>query len=306
MSAAGASDGVGGAGGGVGGGVDRAGRLLLALAAVAVAFAAADTYVVVLALPEMMASAGLSAEDLQRAAPVVSGFLLGYVAVLPLVGRIADLRGRLPVLVGSLVLFALGSLVTAASYDLSSMVAGRVLQGVGGGLLTPVGLAMLFRAFPPERRAAASRILIIPTAVAPALGPVLGVLLIEVASWRWVFAGEVLIVVVIPLLFGAKKLPDMARSLGKSARILKSEAKAMKKDGGEQNAQSDAAAPDVGTLLAAELGLSSDEVDAQVADYRRMLAEERAANRAATDAEVASDPVPEIDSPRLTEETRLA
>ena len=82
-------------------------RLLLGLAAVAVAFAAADTYVVVLALPDMMSSAGLSVEQLQRAAPIISGFLLGYVAVLPLIGRIADLRGRLPVLVGSLVVFAI-------------------------------------------------------------------------------------------------------------------------------------------------------------------------------------------------------
>ena len=64
-------------------------RLLLGLAAVAVAFAAADTYVVVLALPEMGASAGVSAEELQRAAPIISGFLLGYVAMLPLIALAA-------------------------------------------------------------------------------------------------------------------------------------------------------------------------------------------------------------------------
>ena len=75
---------------------DRAARLLLGLAAVAVMFAAADTYVVVLSLPDMMGSVGLSIDELQRAAPIVSGFLLGYVAMLPLIGRIADLRGRTP------------------------------------------------------------------------------------------------------------------------------------------------------------------------------------------------------------------
>ena len=74
-------------------------RLLLGLAAIAVAFAAADTYVVVLALPDMMNSVGIPIDQLQRAAPIVSGFLLGYVAMLPLIGRIADLRGRVPVLV---------------------------------------------------------------------------------------------------------------------------------------------------------------------------------------------------------------
>ena len=130
---------------------DRTSRALLALAAVAVAFAAADTYVVVLALPDMMASAGLSADELQRAAPIVSGFLLGYVAVLPLIGRIADLRGRVPVLVGSLLVFALGSLVTAAAYDLPSMVTGRFLQGVGGGGLVPATLALVADLYPPHR-----------------------------------------------------------------------------------------------------------------------------------------------------------
>ena len=88
----------------------RSSRVLLSLAAVAISFAAADTYVVVLALPEMMTSAGLGVDELQRAAPIVSGFLLGYVAVLPLIGRISDLRGRVPVLVGSLVVFAVGAL----------------------------------------------------------------------------------------------------------------------------------------------------------------------------------------------------
>src|ERR1044072_10050923 len=101
-------------------------RLLLGLAAVAVAFAAADTYVVVLALPDMMGSAGIPIDELQRGAPIVSGFLLGYVAMLPLIGRMSDLRGRVPVLVAALVLFAFGSLVTAAALGGPSLVAGRV------------------------------------------------------------------------------------------------------------------------------------------------------------------------------------
>jgi hypothetical protein len=72
---------------------------------------------------------------------------------------------------------------------------------------------------------------------------------------------------------------------------------------------SDAAAPDVGRLIQAELGLTDDEVATQVADYRAQLAHERAANAAPTDTDVtrvATEPVPEVDSPRLTEETRLA
>src|ERR1700748_128210 len=127
-------------------------RLMLGLEAGAVAFAAADTYVVVLALPDMMASAGIPIDALQRAAPIVSGFLLGYVAMLPLIGRIADLRGRVPVLVAALVVFSAGSLVTALSYDLPSLVAGRFLQGLGGGGLVPATLALVADLYPVDRR----------------------------------------------------------------------------------------------------------------------------------------------------------
>ena len=162
-------------------------RLLLGLAAVAVAFAAADTYVVVLALPEMMAGAGLAIDELQRAAPIVSGFLLGYVAMLPLIGRIADLRGRLPVLAGSLVVFALGSLVTAASYDLPSMVAGRFLQGVGGGGLVPATLALVADLYPPSRRGIPLGVVGAVQEVGSVLGPLYGALVLAVADWEAIF-----------------------------------------------------------------------------------------------------------------------
>jgi MFS transporter, DHA2 family, triacylglyceride efflux pump len=163
-------------------------RLLLSLAAVAVAFAAADTYVVVLALPDMMTSVGLAVDELQRAAPIVSGFLLGYVAVLPLVGRIADLRGRLPVLVGSLVLFAVGSLVTAAAYDLPSMVTGRFLQGVGGGGLVPATLALVADLYPPARRGVPLGVVGAVQELGSVLGPLYGALVLAVSQWQVIFA----------------------------------------------------------------------------------------------------------------------
>ncbi len=163
-------------------------RLLLALAAVAVAFAAADTYVVVLALPDMMATVGLAVDELQRAAPIVSGFLLGYVAMLPLVGRIADLRGRLPVLVGSLVVFALGSLVTAAAFDLPSMVVGRFLQGVGGGGLVPATLALVADLYPPSRRGVPLGVVGAVQELGSVVGPLYGAVVLAVAEWQAIFA----------------------------------------------------------------------------------------------------------------------
>ncbi len=166
----------------------RARRALLALAAVAVAFAAADTYVVVLALPEMVGAVGVSTEELQRAAPIISGFLLGYVAMLPLIGRIADLRGRTPVLVAALVVFAFGSLVTTLAYDLPSMVSGRFLQGVGGGALVPATLALVADLYPVERRAVPLGVVSAVQEAGSVLGPVFGAAVLAVSDWRAIFA----------------------------------------------------------------------------------------------------------------------
>ena len=180
---------------------DTVSRLLLGLAALAVAFAAADTYVVVLALPEMMTASGLSGEELQRAAPIISGFMLGYVGALPLVGRIADLRGRVPVLVGSLVLFALGSLVTAAAYDLNSLVVGRVLQGIGGGGLLPATLALVADLYPPHRRGLPLGVVGAVQEMGNVIGPLYGAVVLTVGTWRDIFwlnlAGALVLAVVI-------------------------------------------------------------------------------------------------------------
>ena len=162
-------------------------RLLLGLAAGAVAFAAADTYVVVLALVDMMQGIGLSPEQLQRAAPIVSGFLLGYVAMLPLIGRIADLRGRVPVLTAALVVFAFGSILTAAAYDMTTMVGGRFLQGVGGGGLVPATLALVADLYPVHRRAIPLGIVSAVQEIGSVLGPLLGAVVLAVADWRAIF-----------------------------------------------------------------------------------------------------------------------
>lgn len=161
---------------------------LLGIAAVAVAFAAADTYVVVLALPDMMTGVGVPIDQLQRAAPIVSGFLLGYVAMLPLIGRIADLRGRVPVLVMALVLFALGSLITTIAYDMPSIVTGRFLQGVGGGGLVPATLALVADLYPAERRGVPLGVVSAVQEIGSVVGPLFGAVVLSVADWRAIFA----------------------------------------------------------------------------------------------------------------------
>ncbi|GAA5019987.1 MFS transporter [Actinopolymorpha pittospori] len=159
----------------------------LVLACVAVLLAAADTYVVVLALPDIMVGVGLDVNELQRAAPVISGFLLGYVAMLPLIGRLSDLFGRVPVLVASLALFALGSLLTAASYDLAVVVVGRFLQGVGGGGLVPATLALVADRWPPHRRGLPLGVVGAVQELGSVLGPLYGAAILLLADWRAIF-----------------------------------------------------------------------------------------------------------------------
>jgi MFS family permease len=162
-------------------------RRTLALASVAVLLAAADTYVVVLALPDMMLGVGLGIDELQRATPIISAFLLGYVVTLPLLGRLADLRGCRPVLIGCLLLFGLGSLITAASTDLGTLVAGRALQGIGGGGLVPATLALVAQTWPAERRGLPLGVVGAVQETGATLGPLLGAGVLAVSGWRAIF-----------------------------------------------------------------------------------------------------------------------
>ncbi|GAA1597582.1 MULTISPECIES: MFS transporter [Kribbella] len=189
-------------------------RTQLTLASVAVAFAAADTYVVVLALPDMMSGVGLSADELQRAAPIISGFLLGYIAVLPLIGRIADVVGRTPVLVGALLLFAVGSLVTAGAYDLPLVVTGRFLQGVGGGGLVPATLALVADLWPAERRGLPLGVVGAVQELGSVLGPLLGAAVLAVADWRYIFWLNLAVAVVLALLLRGWRRPPPSAVVG--------------------------------------------------------------------------------------------
>jgi MFS family permease len=157
------------------------------VASLAVLIAAADTYVVVLALPDMMTGVGLGLDELQRAAPIVTAFLLGYVSAQPLIGRLADLRGCRAVLVGCLLIFAVGCLFTASATGLATLVAGRALQGIGGGGLVPATLALVAASWPAARRGLPLGVVGAVQEVGSALGPVAGAAVLAVSDWRWIF-----------------------------------------------------------------------------------------------------------------------
>src|SRR5437879_8007101 len=160
---------------------------LLGFALAGVLLAAIDTYVIVLALPAIMADVGVSLDRLQQATPIISGFLLGYVVVMPLIGRLSDVYGRYPLLLGCLAVFAAGSLVTASAHDLGAAVAGRALQGIGGGGLVPVTLALVADLWPAARRSVPLGAVGAAQELGSVAGPLYGALILAVSTWRAIF-----------------------------------------------------------------------------------------------------------------------
>jgi EmrB/QacA subfamily drug resistance transporter len=171
---------------------------------VAMFMAIMDTTIVNVALPTI--SRDLSV-PLNRVDGVVVGFLVALAVFIPASGWLGDRFGTRRVFLAALAIFTLASALCGLAQDFGELVGSRILQGVGGGMLTPTGMAMLYRTFPPAERVRASRILTVPTALAPALGPVVGGLLVTEASWRWVFYVN-LPIGVAGFVFGALFLPE--------------------------------------------------------------------------------------------------
>jgi len=137
---------------------------------------------------------------------VVTAYLVTLAVVMPVSGWLGDRFGTRSVLLGAIGLFTAASALCGVATSLPELVVFRAVQGAGGGLLIPVGMAMMFRTYPPAERIRANRLLIVPTLMAPALGPVIGGLLVDGLSWRWIFYIN-LPVGAAALVFGALFLP---------------------------------------------------------------------------------------------------
>ncbi|GGO73553.1 DHA2 family efflux MFS transporter permease subunit [Nocardioides deserti] len=136
----------------------------------------------------------------------MTGYTLALASVIPLTGWASDRFGTKRLYLVAIVLFAAGSALCAAATSLEMLVAFRVLQGLGGGMLVPLGMTILTRAAGPERIGRVMAVMGIPMLLGPIFGPIIGGALIENASWHWIFLINVPIGVV-AIVYAAKVLP---------------------------------------------------------------------------------------------------
>src|SRR6202045_558532 len=138
---------------------------------------------------------------------VVTGYLLSLAAVIPITGWAARRYGAKRVYMTSLVLFTAGSALCAVAASTTALVLFRVLQGVGGGMLMPVGQLIMAQVAGPKRMGRVMGVVAMPAMLGPILGPVLGGLILQNLHWSWIFLVNVPIGV-IAFLAGWRMLPQ--------------------------------------------------------------------------------------------------
>src|SRR6202158_2551008 len=143
-----------------------------------------DTTIVNVAIPAM--SAGLNT-TLDQILWVLNAYILVYAVLLITAGRLGDLYGQRTLFAIGLFVFTLASALCGLSQNVSELIAARILQGVGGALLTPQTLSILTSLFPPERRGAAFGVWGGVAGLATVAGPTIGGALITYIDWRWIF-----------------------------------------------------------------------------------------------------------------------
>jgi EmrB/QacA subfamily drug resistance transporter len=148
-----------------------------------------DITVVNVALPTFQQEFGTPDDPIpySHVAWTVTGYTLALATVIPLTGWAADRFGTKRLYMTAILLFTAGSALCATAWDINVLIAFRVLQGLGGGMLMPLGMTIMTRAAGPHRMGRLMAILGVPMLLGPIMGPILGGWLIEAASWHWIF-----------------------------------------------------------------------------------------------------------------------
>ncbi|MGC8460508.1 MAG: MFS transporter [Candidatus Dormibacteria bacterium] len=180
----------------------RSRSLLIGASSLGIILTAADTYVVVILLPAMMSQYGLPVTALEKGAPIVSGFLFGYILALPVFGKWSDLSGRTPLMLIAIALFGAGSFITAHAPTLGTAVIGRFLQGTGGGALLPLTYARTADLWSGSSRGLPLGVVSAAQEVGSLAGPLLGAGVLVLGSWQDAFLINILLIAIIgPLLY---------------------------------------------------------------------------------------------------------
>jgi EmrB/QacA subfamily drug resistance transporter len=184
-------------------GIDRNLAVIAAVVVVGAIMSILDTTIVNVALETLSRDLHAPLDQVQW---VATGYLLALAVVIPLTGWSAERFGARRVWLTSVVLFVFGSVLCGLSWDLTSLITFRIVQGIGGGMVMPVGMIMLTQSAGPQRVGRIMSVVGVPMLLGPVLGPVIGGVIVDSLSWRWIFFVNVPIGIV-GVLMGLRWLP---------------------------------------------------------------------------------------------------
>jgi EmrB/QacA subfamily drug resistance transporter len=162
-----------------------------------------DSTVVNVAIPGLQADFKSPLTTIQW---TITGYTLALSAVIPLAGWMSDRFGAKRIFILSIAFFTIGSVLCAFAQTAEQLIIYRIIQGIGGGMVSPIGMAMVFRLAPANKMGSVMGMLGIPMLLAPALGPVLSGWLVEYVTWQWIFLIN-LPIGIVAVIVGIKKLP---------------------------------------------------------------------------------------------------